>query len=256
MNWLRAAIVLAAVATGSQARGFDVSSRAPAESELRSILREEAYPWYDADRDAVRPVMDDPSSWHRRLAKAIGRFFDWLSGLFPRQADTTQEGAGRGLGTGLPSLMMLSAGALFVVLLWRLWRLHDPAEKRSEGQARIGDAARVAGLPQGSSLKGVDPWQEALRRRADDPAGAIIWLFLDQLLALEHAGILRLSPGRTARQYSQAIEDKTLASGLQATLGAFEDVYYGRRLPSPRTLDEVWARAAAFRRRIEEIRGT
>jgi hypothetical protein len=124
-----------------------------------------------------------------------------------------------------------------------------------DGAIRVGDAARIAGLGPGMSLEGMDPWAEALRRRAGDPAGAVVWLFLDQLVSLQRVGLIRLTPGKTARQYAQGLKDPVLAEGLQATLGAFEQVYYGRRLPAPATLQRVWACAEQFRGRIQAIEG-
>ena len=46
----------------------------------------------------------------------------------------------------------------------------------------------------------------------------MIWLFLDQLLVLRRLGLIRLAPGRTARQYVLAVSDSQLRDGLRATL--------------------------------------
>ena len=100
----------------------------------------------------------------------------------------------------------------------------------------------------------MDPWAEAERRRAaGDTAGAVIWLFLDQLLSLQRAGLIRLMPGRTARQYAGGLNDPILGTGLRATLGLFEQVYYGHRRPGSEELDRVWSQAETFRRRIQTL---
>ena len=82
----------------------------------------------------------------------------------------------------------------------------------------------------------------------------MIWLFLDQLLSLQRAGLIRLTPGRTARQYASGLDDPLLGDGLRTTLGVFEEVYYGHRLPGPEELERVWARAEALRRRLQAIK--
>jgi hypothetical protein len=215
-------------------------------------LKEEAYPWYDPDGDQVRPLLPDPSSWSTWLSEKVESFFQWLEHILSKDT-TSSSGSGsrRGL---LPTLAFAIGGTLFLVLLWRLWRLRQPGAV-VEGRAgtRIGEAARVAGLTD-APLEQVDPWAEALRRRAEgDLAGAVIWLFFDQLLGLQRAGLVRLTPGRTARQYASSLDDPLLAGGLRATLGLFEQVSYGHRLPSHRDMERLWPLAESFRRRLETI---
>ena len=82
----------------------------------------------------------------------------------------------------------------------------------------------------------------------------MIWLFLDQLLALQKAGLIRLTPGRTARQYLRALDDPHLSEGFRATLGAFEQVYYGHQLPGPEELERVWSRAENFRHHLQTLK--
>lgn len=225
---------------------------APPEQAVRSSLGAKDYPWYDAERDAVRPIMNEPGSWSRRLGRWIDSLLDRLGRLLRSSGGNT--GGGNASGGGFFMLLMLAGGALFVVLLWRLWWLHDVGLGSGGGEADIGDAARIAGLRPGMSLEGVDPWAEAMRRRVDDPAGAIVWLFLDQLMSLQRLGLIRLTPGKTARQYAQALEDPVLADSLNATLGAFEAVYYGHRLPTAASLSAVWSGAERFRARLDAIR--
>lgn len=248
-----AAALLITVGLGAQDSPVPGEPASPREA-VRSVLKDQDYPWYDADRDAVRPVMPDPGSWSRRLGKRIQDLIDWLVERLKRSRADSSGAGGPSAGSVVSTLLMLAAGALFLVVLWQLWRLYDPGHASGGGEARLGDAARIAGLRPGMSLEGVDPWAEALRRRASDPSGAVVWLFLHQLLALQQAGLIRFTPGRTARQYAGVLEDPVLAGSLRTTLGAFEDVYYGHRLPSPARLAAVWARAEEFRSRLAAIR--
>ncbi len=250
--WL--GLALAALAASASGQVAENPRGASLESPVRSVLKQEAYPWYDGQRDAVKPMLPDPSSWWSWLGRQIDAFFDRLESFFgPRGGSSS--GRGPSLGRVLPTLLFLAAGVLLLVLLWRLWRLYEPGTCRGDGRrSSVGDAARVAGLAQAGSLEGIDPWAEALRQRAaGNGTVAVVWLFLDQLLSLERAGLIRFSSGKTARQYASMIGDPLLAQGLRSTLGVFEQVYYGHQLPDARTLERVWTGAQAFRGRLQAI---
>jgi hypothetical protein len=108
----------------------------------------------------------------------------------------------------------------------------------------------MAALPPGVRPEGGDPWSEAIARRdAGDLAGATVCLFAHQLLSLDQLGLIRLAPGRTARHYVQAVQDHELRGSVAATLGLFEDVYYGHVRPEAEAFDLIWSRALAFQER-------
>jgi Domain of unknown function (DUF4129) len=250
------ALGLVLVVSSAGTPGLDQAIAPSPESPVRTVLKKQAYPWYDGEKDQVKPLLPDPSSWTSRLEKRLASFFDWLDRWFGKstgQASGANRGSLRGV---LATVLFVAAGCVLLVMLWRLWRIHAPqATSHQDHVARIGDAARIAGLGPGIAMEGIDPWAEALRRRAaGDSAGAVIWLFLDQLLSLQRAGLIRLTPGRTARQYASGLDDPLLGDGLRATLGVFEEVYYGHRLPGPEELERVWARAEALRRRLQAIK--
>jgi Domain of unknown function (DUF4129) len=254
LNWAWP-LGLVLVASSARAAGSDQRIDPIAESSVRTVLKVQAYPWYDGEKDQIKPLLPDPSSWTGWLEKRFERFSDWLS----RPSDQSGSGAvganRNSLRGALPTLLFVASGCVLLVVLWRLWRHHQPqASSIDDEAARVGEAARIAGLAPGVALEGVDSWAEALRRRAaGDPAGAVIWLFLDQLLGLQRAGLIRLTPGRTARQYASGLDDPLLGAGLRATLGVFEQVYYGHRMPGPEELERVWSRAEAMRRRLRTI---
>jgi hypothetical protein len=214
-------------------------------SPVRQALREGSYPWYDPESDRVKPV---GLSWlSERLAqwgKAIGRFLDRLHfGRMPKLGTT---------GDSIGTMLLLAVLVAFFIALLVLWfRLEGMSMADDSGQrARLGTAARLAQLPEGIRPGGDDPWAEALARRAaGDLAGAVVCLFAHQLLTLEELGLIRLAPGRTARQYVQALRDPDFLDSLVATQGLFEDVYYGRRRPSLEAFETVWSRAEAFQER-------
>ncbi len=224
------------------------------DSPVRAALKQQAYPWYDSESDGVKPLLPDPSTWSVWIGKRVDSFFDWLGHLFGQRRGLSTPGSS-GLGSALATLLFIAAGVLFFWLLWRFWRLGaGPEPEATEPAVRIGDAVRAAGLPASMAAEGIDPWAEALRRRADgDLAGAVVWLFLDQLVGLQRVGLVRLMPGRTARQYAGGLDDTLLRNSLRATLQVFEDVYYGHRRPDRDEFERVWASAEAFRRRLQTI---
>src|SRR5271157_1166110 len=249
------ALGLVLVVSSGTAPALDRPIDPTPESPVRTVLKEQAYPWYDGEKDQVKPLIPGPSSWTSWLEKRLESFLDWLDRRFGKstgQALGANRGSLRGV---LATLLFVASGCVLLVMLWWLWRIHEPqATTHQDHAARIGDAARIAGLAQGVAMEGIDPWAEAVRRRAaGDSAGAVIWLFFDQLLGLERAGLVRLTPGRTARQYASSLDDPLLAGGLRATLGLFEQVSYGHRLPSHLELERLWPLAESFRRRLETM---
>jgi hypothetical protein len=225
------------------------------ESSVRSVLQKGAYPWYDAQEDRVKPLLPDSSSLISRLGKRLEAFFDWLDHLLFGNRSRSSSGGQGSVGGAVTTLIFLASGVVLLFVLWRLWKLHEPQGGATAARSsRIGEAARVAGLAPELSMLEADPWSEAVRRRAaGDLAGAVIWLFLDQLLALERAGFIRLTPGKTARQYVHSVQDAELRDGLRTTLGVFENVYYGHRAPEPEALERTWACALDFRNRLRTI---
>jgi hypothetical protein len=248
-------LALALATFPSEGSGPDPAGGAGLESPVRSALKRESFPWYDREKDQVKPLLDDPSSWSSWLGKRADVFLDWLERHFGRSESSSVASSQGDAGGALVTLFFLVSGGALVFLLWRLWRLHEPRGSL-EGRPAIsvGEAARIAGLVPGNALEGIDPWEEALRRRAaGDLAAAVIWLFLDQLLSLKRAGLIRLTPGRTARQYVPMVEDPQLRDGLRHTLGVFEEVSYGHRLPGPVAVQQAFSQAEAFHRRLESI---
>ena len=159
--------------------------------------------------------------------------------------------------TGWESRCLRRSSPRFSCSLLVLWLRREPfAAGGSAETARPGSAQLLAQLPGASSAGLDDPWAEAERRRlAGDLAGAIIYLFAHQLISLDRAGLIRLAPGWTGRQYVRWLRDPVLVDSLGATLGLFEEIYYGHRLPSQVAFEHVWSRAQALedRRRALEV---
>jgi hypothetical protein len=248
MVWLLALLASLLPALGQAAHAGDEGDV----STVRTVLSRQSYPWYDGQKDRIVPLVADPRSWQRQVGERVESFFKWLDGLFGRSGSTTSGAGLARLGRVLTTALFVASGAVLLFMLCRLWRDHEPgnfAAVASGDEVRF--AARIAGLPAGTSLEGIDPWAEALRRRAaGDHSGAAIWLFLAQLIALQSVGLVRPIPGRTARQYVSGLDDASLRRDMESSLCVFEDVYYGHRVPTPEAIETVWARAEAVRSRL------
>jgi hypothetical protein len=229
---------------------------------VRSAVGRGDYPWYEPASDRVRPVLPwpdfDSGPWKRfsdRLAgvfRTIGGWFRWLN----RWRVPGVAGLGDVVAIGLVLLVLT---VVLVGLLELLRRYRPLIGKASDPRVTVqaGREHRIEGLPAGVRLDGVDPWAEARRRRAvGDYAGAVIYLFAHQLLALERVRQLRLVPGRTGRQLVRSVPDRPLRATVEPTLRLFEQVYYGHRAPTAEAFEAVWAQAEAFERllaaRVEE----
>jgi hypothetical protein len=225
-----------------------VPAALPECAAVRSALAKEGFPWYDGRADAAKPVLPG-GEWAARFFK---RWFGWLDRIrLPR--------------IGSPSLGYLSVGELLMVgvlvlalavllaVLAELWRRYRPieAELAPAGASRAHARGRIEGLPAGVRPETDDPWAEALRCRAEgDLARAIVCLFAHQLLTLNRLRLLRLAPGRTARQLVRTIEDRQYHGLVVPTLRLFETVYYGQRIPSSEAFEAVWTAAESFESRV------
>jgi len=146
-------------------------------------------------------------------------------------------------------LWIALAGLLFALV--RLWYRRQGFSAAGSDQVQPGRGALLSELTGAEGPMRVDPWSEAVRRRAaGDLAGAIVYLFIHQLLSLDQIGMIRLAPGMTGRQYVSGLDDTGLRRSLGATLGLFEEVHYGHRRPSAAAFEAAWSRALAFRRDV------
>jgi hypothetical protein len=246
----RAAIALAGIAaTGAS----PVASSPPTierPAPVRSAFARAKFPWYDPASGSARPVWppgDFDSTWLGRLLRRIERWLNGFSG--PRLPRVGSAGDLIVIG-----LVLLALTILLVVLI-ELWRRYRPTGVDLDlgGAARDGSMAHIEGLPEGVRPGVDDPWAEAQRRRErGDHAGAIVCLFAHQLLTLDRLGLVRLAPGRTARQLVRSIADRALRADVEPTLRLFEAVYYGHRTPSAEKFEAAWAAAEAFQGRVAE----
>ena len=211
-----------------------------ATAEVREALSDGGYPWYDAQSDALRPIMPPkPPNPPRSMTP-------WL-----RMGELNLGDIGR-----LIVFVLLAATlSALVVFAARSWRgmprgvaVDDPGSKAT---AR-GAAARVAALPIGLEVDESDPLEAArIHRERGDLGRAIILLFTHQILELDRRRLIRLAPGRTGRQLVRSIADGAIRPSMERTLRLFEDVYYGHRPPAADAFEAAWSEAEALEARLD-----
>lgn len=212
--------------------------------EFREALSAGHYPWYDANNDTLKRV-EPPSnrSW-----------WDWVPDWkwkFGRSATSPSINLGNIL---VILALALLLGLLVGGLIWA-YRRYIPSEdaKRLPRFGGVGAASRTGALPAGLPSDLVDPLGVARRLRDQgDLAGAILCLFVHQILSLEKLRLLRLAPGRTARQLVRSVSDAWVRSRVEPSLRLFEISYYGHHEIELAAFDHAWNRAMELESRIAE----
>jgi hypothetical protein len=195
----------------------------------------------------VKGLVDQIDKLGARLKSALDRIGKFLSRLAPRRAADNATS-----GDALMTALLWIALTGLLVALARLWyRRQAFSSAKAPDRCGPGRGTILGELAGAARPINVDPWSEAImRREAGDLAGAIVYLFVHQLISLDQRGMIRLAPGVTGRQYVSGLADRDLRQSLGATLGLFEEVHYGHRRPSAAAFEAAWSRALAFRRDV------
>jgi hypothetical protein len=206
------------------------------------------YPWYDDQTDSVRPVqVSEP--WHLRWEW----FSDWLARLFTFR--------GRGSWSWLTWLIRAAILVLLVLLVYlmvRAWRKRDRSASGSAQKAGRSDRAeqkrRVEALPSAAGRKRDDLLAAAAEcYRKGNYAEAIIYLFSHQLVELDKSQLIRLTKGKTNRQYLRELGRRMpLRRLLEHTMVTFEEVFFGNYSIDRARFESAWVRQEEFNALVAE----
>jgi len=227
-------------------------------SAVRESLTTGNYPWYDAASGKVRPLLARKPGWLKSLGdlveKVRGRISSMLKsiGKYLSRLSPPRPPGLAGSGDTLMTVLLCAALAGLLLALLRLWYRRGGRTFAGSGErALAGQGSLLAELAGADRDANVDPWTEAIRRRAaGDLAGAVVYLFVHQLVSLDQIGTIRLAPGMTGRQYVSRLKNTEVRRALAATLGLFEEAHYGHHLPTAAAFEAAWSRALAFRREV------
>jgi hypothetical protein len=212
----------------------DVAEREHAIKAARHALASRGnVPWYDADKDALRPV---------RLTGPLPFDLGWLfQPLF--------------------WLIVAFAGVvLALVVWWMVWAF----------VARQRRAPPPAPLPRPFvATEGLEALPFLEDRPRDDLLGrarrhyesgnfaeAIVYLFSYELVELDRSSLVRLARGKTNRQYLRETSHLLpLAGLLERTMNAFEGVFFGGQPLDRLAFEACWRELDEFDNLVSTTRG-
>jgi hypothetical protein len=210
----------------------------------RDALRSGSFPWYSDEDDAVQPITLP------KVAK-------------PKKAGGTTGGGGSWGFSAIPLFYMLKvlvivlivvaiAAGIFLMVRAFLERQGIYLSSVSEEVSRkvvSSEIDRIEELPFQVRRPQSNLLSEAeLHYRQGDFNEAIIYLFSYQLLQLDKGHVIRLTRGKTNRQYlREARKNSSLGELLQKTVVAFEDVFFGNHELDRMRFEECWQGLPSFK---------
>jgi hypothetical protein len=222
------------------------------------------YPWYDSQTDGVRRVeIPEPWDWSWLWAWLRG-LWDWLKGLLPDWdltwlRDWFSNWNWRSL-FRLPTtfwgwttrIALVLLTALLVYLMVRACRRWQGRSAKSEAESKKAaeqeDADRLEALPFPVRSGRLDLLAEARKHcEQGDYGRAIVYLFGFQLVRLDRQQIIRLTRGKTNRQYLREVGPRRVLRRLvEQTMVAFEDVFFGNHALDRARFEACWSRLDEF----------
>lgn len=245
------------------ARGFPVRRTDPVEAARQALAEKAHYPWYDRESDQLRridvSVVDDVpnpdnrhSSWESRPANRPS-----LRGLRP-------TGLERLLHLMLTVLFWTVLAGLVTALVWLLIRAFVEREARQAARSPTtqvvpagSDVDRVEKLPFQVARTQSDLLAEARRcYEAGNYREAIVYLFSYELVQLDKHRFIRLARGKTNRQYLGEVRPQPrLFQILQATMVAFEEVFFGDHDLERNQFERCWRGLGDFHSLMQQEAG-
>ncbi len=251
---IAALLLLLSIASASNAA--DTPSPDPVESTKDALSSGSRFPWYDRQNDSARrlnivprvppdergakwssvPIQPKPTSSSNSLRmprfNLVGGTLQWL---------------------GITALIVLLGIIAYLIATSFLKdEVSTSTSDRKVVEVRR-DADRVEALPFKVRAATTDFLAEARRLYdAGQYSEAIIYLFSYQLVELDRNHVIRLSKGKTNRQYLREARPRPLLAGvLEKTMIAFEDAFFGNKSLSRDTFEQSWTRLNDFRQELE-----
>ena len=215
----------------------------------QDALKSKRLPWYDSSADQLQrtelPVKSQPKvarDWTYTAPSGTGMNLAWLWRL-------------------LQYIVWVILAALFTYLLFLAIKSltgvqYKEREYEFETDTRS-EADRIENLPfQLEQRRTGDLLGDASRLyEAGNYNEAIIYLFSHQLVQLDKAHLIRLTKGKTNRQYTAELRPRmALRSIMTQTMLAFEDVFFGHHQLSKERFEVCWSQIEVFNRELQTQR--
>ena len=231
----------------------EIDREAARQSGAEALRESAPYPWYDADQDQVKPIeVSKPAAPPQaRNWEFDGSWFDW------------DWNGGALIGNGIWDVLQFFAYVLIVIaLLFLIYHvlkfmgLLSPRDDDSgdlEEANALSNTQRIENLPFPVVNSKTDLLAEARRLyqigKYDE---AIVYLFSYQLVKLDETQYIRLSRGKTNRQYLGELRERHgLRSMVSRTMIAFEDVFFGHHPLGKDRFESCWSQLDEFHRMVQ-----
>ncbi len=201
------------------------------------------YPWYDSGSDEIRrveipkpPVYNSAPNWNAGFGGSFSSNpLQWIAYI---------------------ALLLLLVGLAY--LLYRAFR--DTKDNRLAGAEQTAttdeedEIERVEALPFPVQRGKLDLLSQARQcYQQGNYAEAIVYLFSFQLVHLDRNQVIRLTKGKTNRQYLREVGSRRDLRGvLEQTMVAFEDVFFGNHPIEQSRFESCWSRLDEFQAMAQE----
>jgi hypothetical protein len=234
-------------------RAQEMSDTEAVEAAREALDGNVTFPWYDSDSDGIQRLNVDPpddvknrgSKWERtvRAKKARAPLPEWLWTMLEV------------LGWTLLVMALVAVGYFLVRAFLVAESGHASGEAVTEGTLGTGDIDRVESLPFQLKAPQTDLLSEARRHyEAGNYKDAIIYLYSYQLVELDKHQLIRLAKGKTNRQYLREVRRRgDLFGSLQASMLAFEDVFFGNYSLERGRFESCWSQLEVFHQGLEQV---
>lgn len=210
----------------------------------KQALKSTRQPWYDAESDGLKPLIVNAEDGAERADWRGAERPDWNWNWNWNGPNMSWVGE---LLKWFAWIVLIGLLALLVYALVRTF-LNMETPFMGVGAANRGamdqrtEQQRIENLPIQLSKKKGDFLQIAREQyQAGNFSEAIIYLFSHRLLQLDKAGYIRLTKGKTNRQYLMEISRPTeLQKILGQTIVSFEDVFFGQHSLSRERFEGCW----------------
>jgi len=192
--------------------------------------------WYDSQTDALHPI--DLKSQSRTNANWNWDWSWWWGFL-------------RILGWIALTLLLGGLAYMLIVIFLRRETSLPGARADHSAEKYVLSPESVEALPMGAETPVWDLLAAARRcYEQGDFQRAIILLFSHQLVQLDKHHLLRLTKGKTNRQYLQEIHRQApsdrLVPMVEQTMLLFEQAFFGRHKPSREQFESCWTQLDTF----------
>jgi len=234
-------------------RGVAEAPFEPEKSGREALAKQGRFPWYDAEKDALRRIEVVPRGDDR------GRRSRWAreSRQEPESGDTSR---GELFWAIMQALAWIGLGLLAALVIWGLIGAAvrgGPAEGDGEhiGEGNGPSEGRIEELPVSVSPADADLLKAARAHfRAGDLEQAIIHVFAYQLVELDKNHLIQLTKGKTNRQYLSELRARPrFIELLKPTMLAFEDVFFGHHKLVPARFQACWEDLERFHQQLKQV---